>query len=106
LPQIKIEILIPLYYNDGRPIEEEKVSHTYNELVDRFGRCSIDNSTIHGHWKDPDTKMYYTDKNRMMWVICEDNNSNREFLGAFKFALEKRFQQQSILIHIISVTKV
>jgi hypothetical protein len=69
MPQIKVEILIPFFNNDGSPIENEKVSQTYDELVDRFGRCSSDNSTIDGRWKDPETKVYYNDKNRMMWVI-------------------------------------
>jgi hypothetical protein len=53
ISQIKVEILIPFYYNDGSPIENEKVSQTSDELVDRFGHCSSDNSTIDGRWKDP-----------------------------------------------------
>jgi hypothetical protein len=58
MSQIKVGILIPFYYNDGSPIENEKVSQTSDELVDRFGRCSSDNSTIDGRWKD--SKPRYT----------------------------------------------
>jgi hypothetical protein len=52
MSQIKVVILIPFYYNDGSPIENEKVSQTSDELVDRFGRCSSDNSNTDGCWKD------------------------------------------------------
>lgn len=51
MPQIKAEILIPCYYNDGSSIEDKKVSQTYDELVDRFGRCRSSNSTIDGRWR-------------------------------------------------------
>lgn len=52
IPQIKAEILTSSHYNDGSPIENKKVSQTYDKLVDRFGRCSSDNSNTDGCWKD------------------------------------------------------
>ena len=41
---IRFEILLPLFYNDGRPIEREKYLHTDDELVQRFGATSTDPS--------------------------------------------------------------
>src|SRR6185437_12348850 len=48
IPQIKAEILTSSHYNDGSPIENKKVSQTYDKLVDRFWRCSSDNSNTDG----------------------------------------------------------
>ncbi len=48
---IRFEILLPLFYNDGRPIEREKFIETDDELVRRFGAVSTDSATIRGLWQ-------------------------------------------------------
>lgn len=35
---IRFEILLPLFYNDGRPIEQEKFLQTDDERVQRCSR--------------------------------------------------------------------
>jgi hypothetical protein len=47
---IRFEILLPLFYNDGRPIEREKFLQTDDELVQRFGASSTDTVTVRGRW--------------------------------------------------------
>ncbi len=47
---IRFEILLPLFYNDGRPIEREKFVHTDDELVRQFGATSTDTVVVRGHW--------------------------------------------------------
>jgi hypothetical protein len=39
---IRYEILLPLFYNDGRSIEAEKFTETDQELVAQFGATSTD----------------------------------------------------------------
>lgn len=39
---IRFEMLLPLFYNDGRPIEAEKFLATDDELVSTFGSSSTD----------------------------------------------------------------
>jgi|GEM_PF-3444015 len=39
---IRFEILLPLFYNDGRPIEPEKFLATDDEIVQAFGATSTD----------------------------------------------------------------
>ena len=48
---IRFEILLPLFYNDGRPIEPEKYLATDDDLVTAFGATSTDQITVRGHWK-------------------------------------------------------
>ena len=48
---IRFEILLPLFFNDGRPIEPEKFLATDDELVQAFNATSTDHVTIRGRWK-------------------------------------------------------
>jgi len=48
---IRFEILLPLFYDDGRPIEPEKFLATDDEIVQVFGATSADQVTVHGKWK-------------------------------------------------------
>jgi hypothetical protein len=43
---IRFEILLPLFYNDGRAIEPEKYLNTDDDLVDTFGATSTDQVTV------------------------------------------------------------
>ena len=43
---IRFEILLPLFYNDGRPIEPEKFVATDDDLVATFGATSTDQITV------------------------------------------------------------
>lgn len=47
---IRFEILLPLFYNDGRPVEPEQFSITDNELLDLFGASSTDTVRVRGKW--------------------------------------------------------
>jgi hypothetical protein len=47
---ISFEILLPLFFNDGRPIEREKFLQTDNERVQRFGATSTDTVAVRGRW--------------------------------------------------------
>ena len=45
---IRFEILLPLFYNDGRPVEREKFLQTDDELVQLFGATSTDTVVVRG----------------------------------------------------------
>ena len=47
---IRFEILLPLFYNDGRQIEREKFLQTDDELVQLVGATSTDTVTVRGRW--------------------------------------------------------
>jgi hypothetical protein len=47
---IRFEIVLPLFYNDGRPIEREKFVQTDDELVRLFGAVSTDSIVVRGVW--------------------------------------------------------
>ena len=46
----RFEILLPLNYNDGRPIEREKFLATHRELVSKFRAATVDVIQASGSW--------------------------------------------------------
>ena len=96
----RCEITVPLYYNDGRPIEEEKLETTKKELIEKSGGFSF-NPHWSGRWRHEGRD--YEDKNAIFQV--DHKNIDIEFLSAYKEVLKERFQQLEIriTIHDISV---
>lgn len=93
---IRFEILLPLFYNDGRPIEPEKFLATDDELVTTFGTTSTDQVTVRGHWKYQSA--VYSDQLVRVRVDVEDLAANRDAMQAFKETLKLRFDQLDIWI--------
>ena len=67
---IRFEILLPLFSNDGRPIEPEKFVATDDDLVNLFGATSTDQVTVRGRWKYQST--VYSDQLIRVRVDVED----------------------------------
>ncbi|MER5174545.1 MAG: hypothetical protein ABJB76_09715 [Candidatus Nitrosocosmicus sp.] len=104
MSEIRVEFLIPQKYNDGSLVEEGKLIQTYDEIVERFTTCSMNNQTITGRWKDPKTSVYYDDILNSIWVICEDTQGNRDFFNNLRTILQERFKQESILMYMFNVS--
>jgi hypothetical protein len=108
---LKVEILLPLYYDKdhkGRreKIEGKKYSETYDDLMDEFGGCTIDNSSLLGGWVDPNTKERINDENTTYWVVCQNTKKNIKFFHRFKNKLKKRFQQKDMMMYYIIINKI
>ena len=93
---IRFEILLPLFYNDGRPIEPEKYLAADDDLVAAFGATSTDQVTVRGRWKYQST--VYADQLIRVRVDVEDVPENRETMRALKETLKERFEQLDIWI--------
>lgn len=102
--RIKVEILIPLNYNDNRRIEGKKLGKTYHELFVQFGGVSISDFVVSGMWRntrptnDEDAKKKYYDKNKIYWVVCDDNYDTHYFFENYKEKLKERFEQEDMMI--------
>lgn len=110
MSDLKVEILLPLRYNEDqkgkrKKIEGEKFSKTYEELVAKFGGCTIDNSPLLGGWLDPSTQKQIRDENSTYWVVCKKTKSNIAFFYNLKRKLKDRFEQKDMMIYYIIITK-
>jgi hypothetical protein len=93
---IRFEILLPLFYNDGRQIEPETFTATDRELVSCFGAVSADTVVVRGVWKYQST--LYSDQLMRVRVDVEDTQENRDAMRRIKEDLKARFDQIDIWI--------
>jgi hypothetical protein len=93
---IRFEILLPLFYNDGRPVEPAKFLATDDELVKEFGATSTDRVVVRGQWMYQST--VYSDQLIRVRVDVEDAPGNWDAMRRFKEVLKQRFDQMDIWI--------
>jgi hypothetical protein len=93
---IRFEILLPLYFNDGRAIEPEKFVQTDDELVSRFGAVSTDSVTVRGLWLYQGT--LYHDQLLRARVDVEDSPENWQAMRELKEVWKALFEQLDIWI--------
>jgi hypothetical protein len=92
----RFEILLPLNYNDGRPIEREKFLVTHKELVREFGATTVDSTRASGTWMYRGT--LYEDLLMRVTVDSSKPEGAKAFLGQYKEVLKARFSQLDIWI--------
>ena len=97
----RYEILLPLKYNDGRPIGDEPFNLTRQELVEQFEGVSFQPEPVHGLWINKGE--HYEDVLVRVTVDVEDTPENRQFFIDFKNILLERFEQIEIYIVSYSV---
>ncbi len=90
----RYEILRPIRYNDGSPVEEEKFSKTRCELVAKFGAVTKQAESIQGWWAHEG--QIYEDRTLRLIVDAETSAENLGFLANFKGVLKARFRQIDI----------
>lgn len=93
---IRYEILLPLFYNDGRPMEPEKFLETDDELIQRFGATSTDTVVVRGRWVYQST--VYQDQLLRVRIDLDDTIENLDAVRAVKESLKARFDQLDIWI--------
>ena len=90
----RFEILLPLRFNDGRPVPDEVIADTLLELRQQFGAVSCETQTIRGTWTF-EAEVFRDDLVRV-YVDADDVSDSREFFVRFKERLKTRFQQLDI----------
>ena len=93
---IRFEILLPLFYNDGRPIEREKFLETDDEVVRLFGAASTDTVVVRGRWLYQST--LYQDQLIRVRIDAEDTPEYWQSVRDLKETLKARFAQVDIWI--------
>jgi hypothetical protein len=92
----RYEILLPLRHNDGRPVSDDKLNQTREELVEEFDGISVQPQSVLGVWVHEGTR--YEDTSVRLTVDVEDTEDNRQFFAEFKKTLMQRFEQLEIYI--------
>lgn len=90
------DVFVPLFYNDGSPIESTKFQDLQGDLLARFEGLTYFPQANQGFWKFGD--ITYRDEIVIYRVISQDSTSSREYLAKLKEHLKQEFQQLDILI--------
>src|SRR5260221_4560896 len=88
---IRFEILLPLFYNDGRLMEPENFVRTDDELVGHFSATSTDSVVVRGQWKYQST--LYSDQLIRVRVDVEDTPENWATMRKVKESLTNAKQR-------------
>jgi hypothetical protein len=92
------KIYLPLKYNDGKDIEDEKLREVKAELVDAFGAITVSSlsSPYQGTWKYGGVE--YIDDIIKIEVVATNDKATKKFFKNFKERLKESLQQIDILI--------
>jgi len=93
---IRFEILLPLFYNDGRRIERQKFVASDDELVNTFGATSTDTVIVRGRWVYGSTK--FSDQLIRIRLDVQDTPQNWQKVRDLKELLKQRFEQLDIWV--------
>jgi len=99
----RFELLLPLEFNDGRPVPRHLLVETALEIQERFRGVSWESQVIEGIWTQGGIEFH--DRLNRIFVDAEDTPENRQFFIALKERLKLRFQQLDIwlTVHPIQV---
>lgn len=77
----RFELLLPLRFNDGRPVPDELIGGAVLELREQFGAVSAETQTIRGTWQH-EGQVYRDDLVRV-FVDVPDVPESRAFFVDF-----------------------
>ncbi len=90
------DLFIPLYYNDGTPIEAHKHRRLQDRLLDEFGGLTVFPQPNQGYWRM--AGVTFRDEIIVLRVVTSAKRSARRFLGKLKENLKRDLRQEEILI--------
>ncbi len=92
----RYEMLLPLKFNDGRPVGPERFYQTRVDLIAQFGCLTLEPSFVQGTWTQGGVQ--YEDELMRFTVDVDDTPENYQFFAAFKSVLMERFEQLDIYL--------
>ena len=95
-----VQILLPLYDNDGVPFGEETFAPTRAELLERFGGVTAyQRAPARGLWKTDEGDVARDDV-AVFEVMAEE--LDRAWWTRYRGTLERRFRQDTIVIRALA----
>lgn len=94
-------LLIPLRDNMGTRFSAADHDIVQEFLIEKYGGITIQHNPQHplmGRCLSPSRNVVDRDELMMLGVATEDINEARKFFSSYKHELEKKFQQEEIMI--------
>jgi hypothetical protein len=94
-----VQILLPVYGNDGRVFPREEFERTRAELTDRFGGLTTyARAPAEGFWKR--TREQPADRDSLVVYEVMTADLDRRWWDAYRHRLEERFQQERVIVRV------
>jgi hypothetical protein len=90
------DLFIPLYYNDGSPIEVKKFQELQRRLLEQFDGLTFFPQPSEGFWKM--ANVTFRDEIVIYRVLSAKTRMARRFLSQLKQQLLRELKQEDILI--------
>ena len=90
------ELYIPIFFNDGRPLEAEKFASLQEILLKQFGGVTYFSVPNTGLWRMAD--VVYRDEVVIYRILTSDMVTARTFFESLKKELKRELDQKEILI--------
>jgi hypothetical protein len=94
--KLRVEILLPLFYNNGTEIEASKFDETADELGKQFTGCTSI-TPAQGVWFGKNSRKYI-DVNSGFYVVIPYKEESIKYFDRYKKILKERFEQEEIFI--------
>ena len=102
LPVKEYDLFVPLNYNDGTPVEPEKLNRLKRLLVEEFGGLTHFPQENEGLWKIGNVT--FRDKIVILRLVASNSVRADDFLAALKPKLQEDWRQADFLIVSRAVT--
>ena len=93
----KLLFLVPLLDNNDPPFPASDSDWLCDELVSRFGGCTLDGK-VEGAWRDPATGRIYRDTS-LRYVVVAEQPAVADLLG-FLTQVKARFRQEALFVEL------
>ncbi|WP_131781688.1 hypothetical protein [Legionella gresilensis] len=97
-----IELFLPVYDNKKKKFSEKLFKQTYDELIKEFGGLTAyTRAPMQGFWQKEDDKIVVDEL--IIFEIMDDHFSF-DWWHNYRISLEKRFQQEQLIIRTHPLT--
>lgn len=100
-----IQLLIPIYDNEGKPFHRSKFDGVRGQLMERFGGLTaFVQSPALGLWKDAESGTTARDDMILIEVMVE--TFERDWWSAYRTELERIFRQDEVVVRAIACERI
>ena len=91
-----VQLILPLYNNEGRPFDHATISHVRRELTERFGGLTAyTRAPAEGTWADPQGRTHRDD---VIIIEVMTGALDRTWWNDYSRELAVRFDQEEVVV--------
>jgi hypothetical protein len=91
-----VQLILPLYNNEGRPFDGAAIARVRRELTERFGGVTAyTRAPAEGTWADPDGRTHRDD---VIIIEVMTDTLDRQWWNDYSRELAVRFDQQEVVV--------